>query len=603
MQRIITHLGKKISLSLVFSLLISTGICAQMKVLDSLLEQLSAHPQKDTIRVGYLVNTAWQMTHTNPNDAFVYVDEAIQISNDLNWARGIISAWRQKGNLYYVMADNLNAMDAFQKGLKVAQESNQKILEASLYGNLGNIHADLHQNQKALENYFLYLKTASELGQKPDQVRALSNIGLVYNDMDKWDRGIAYLDSALVIAKEEKNDYFIAAIINNLGIVHKDKQEYETSLTYYKKAAEIAKQNQNKYIEASALNSIGKVNLILENYTDAAQSAKVALAISEEIDAVEWQSDSWQVLSSVNEEQGNMEAALEAYKKHIQLRDSVLNEEKRAELTKKEMQFQLEKQQAEANEAIKRQRFVKNSAMAGGGILLFSSILGYIFYKRRRDTIDKKNLAEFQTKVAETELKALRSQMNPHFIFNALNSINDYVSKNEMDKATTYLLKFATLTRSILENSEKKWITLKEDLELIDLYIQIEALRLKNKLSHTIQIDDEINAENTLVPPLMLQPFIENSIWHGIAKKDVAGHIAIRVEKEDDMVVCIVDDDGVGRSKKIGIHTSQKGMGLKITKNRLDIISQLKKVKGSIEIIDKEEGFRVELKLPLELRF
>lgn len=597
------HQSWKIGLSLFFVLAFSCNVFAQTKVLDSLLKQIAQHTQKDTIRVGYLVNAAWNMTHTNPKDAFKYVDEAIEISNQLKWPRGSISAWRQKGNLYYVMADNLSAMDAFQEGLKIAQTSNHKILEASLYGNIGNIHADLKQNQKALENYFLYLKTARDLEQKPDEARALSNIGLVYGDMGNQDKGIVYLDSALVLAKEEKNTYFIAGIINNVGIMYKDKKDYSTSLEYYQQAAELANESQIKYIEASALNSQGKVNLALGNLSEAKSKAEEGLAMSKEINAVEWQADSWELLSTVNEQQGNMAEALTAYKNHIQLRDSILNEEKKAELTKKEMQFQLEKQQAEADEAISRQRLIKNGAVTGGIILLLISIIGYVLYKRRRDALDQKKLAEFHAKVAETELKALRSQMNPHFIFNALNSISDYVVRNDVEMANTYLLKFAKLTRAILENSEKKWITLEEDLELIELYIQIESLRLQNKLNHSIKVDKSIDAQNTLVPPLMLQPFIENSIWHGIANREHPCEIDIQIKKEMDMVVCIVDDNGAGRRKTLDIQSEKSSMGLKITKNRLDIISELKKVKGSIEMFDKERGLRVELKLPLELRF
>ncbi len=588
---------------LILFLLSSLTVFSQERVLDSLLEQLNVHTKRDSVRVGLLVNTAWNMTHTDPEGAFVYVDEALVISSDLTWPKGMASALRQKGNLHYVMANNLGAMDAFQEGLKIAQAADEKILEASLYGNLGNIHADMKQNEKALENYNAYLSTAEELDQKPDQVRALTNIGVVYNDMGRYDKGILHLQKALDIAKEEKNNYFIAAIINNIGIAYKDKKEYETSLSYYQQAADLARSIENKYIEASALNSIGKVNILLENYEVAREKGNEALKLAKEMDAVEWQADAWQVLSTSNEQLGNTDAALRAYKNHIQFRDSVLGEEKKAALIRKEMQFKLEKQETEANAEIKQQRLIKNGAIIGGIALLLISIVGYVFYKRRRDALDQKKIAEFHAKVAETELKALRSQMNPHFIFNALNSISDYMAKNDVTTANAYLLKFSKLTRAILENSEKKWINLKEDLELTELYIQIETLRLTNKLSHTITVAKDIDVENTLVPPMLLQPFIENSIWHGIAKKDNMGHIDITIKKEDDMVVCTVDDDGVGRKRKLDVKPNHSSMGIKITENRLDIINQLKKAKGSVAMFDKKQGLRVELKLPLELRF
>ncbi|MEM9001844.1 MAG: tetratricopeptide repeat protein [Bacteroidota bacterium] len=588
-------------LSVIFLFFLVGGF-AQSKVADSLLQLLSQHQERDTIKVGLLVNTAWNLTHTDPNNAFAYVEEALKISADLDWSKGTISALRQKGNLYYVMGDNLNALDAFQEGLKIAQDEDEKILEASLYGNIGNIYADFKENEEALENYNAYLQTAIQLDQKPDQVRALSNIGLIYNDMDAYAAAISYFEKALALAREEGNNYFIAAIINNLGIAYKDKKDYTRSLEYYQQAAQISHTIQNRYIEASALNSIGKVNILLEDYEAAGSKAEEALGIAEQVNAVEWQADSWDILSLVYEKQYQYQMALYAYKKHIQLRDSVINEEKKAELTKKEMQFQLKRQEAEANATIKRQRLVKNGALIGGIVLLLASIIGYLLYKRRRDAIEQRKIAEFNTKVAETELKALRSQMNPHFIFNALNSIGDYIAKNDIVTANTYLLKFAKLTRAILESSEKKWISLEEDIELIELYIQIEALRLKNKLNYTLHIPADIDLENTMVPPLLSQPFIENSIWHGIANKKGMGKIEITLKKHDGMIICVIDDDGVGR-KVLNVQSPKKSMGLRIAQNRLDIISQLKKAKGSIEIFDKEQGLRVELKMPLELRF
>ena len=223
--------------------------------------------------------------------------------------------------------------------------------------------------------------------------------------------------------------------------------------------------------------------------------------------------------------------------------------------------------------------------------------------KEKETRWSKKKEADFRTKVAETELIALRSQMNPHFIFNSLNSIGDYIAKNDSDSAIDYLVKFSKLIRAILENSNKKWILLEEDLELMKLYVQLEALRLKDKLSFTIKIDEAVAIENVLIPSLLLQPFIENSIWHGIAKKKGEGSLLIEVKKENDVLVCIVEDDGVGRSLSANSKRKTIAMGVKITKNRLDIISQLKKGKVSVKMIDKEQGLRVEIRLPLEMQY
>ena len=593
--------GKIILLNIVlFSFLCGYS---QETVLDSLLNVLKAHTNKDSTRVNLLISTSWNMTYTMPEDAFPYVEEAITISRDLDWLKGQALALRQKGNLHYVMADNLRALDAFQKALVLSQNIKDKSLEASLLSNIGNIHADLKEYEKALEKYQSFLSTALELKQKSNQVKGLTNIAIIYNDIGRHEEGINYLKRALTLAEEEDNEFFVAAITNNLGLAYKGLEEYDKSLDYYDEARLLAKKIQNKYIEASALNSLGKVNVLLCNYDIARLRGIEALKLSQEIDAVEWQADSWKVLSTVYENQGKPEDALEAYKNHIQFRDSVLGEEKKSELTRKEMLFELEKQEAVSKAEIQRQRLVKNGYLAAGILLVLGAIIAYFLYKKRRDTLEKKKVADFKTKVAETELKALRSQMNPHFIFNSLNSIRDFISKNNRVKANEYLQKFAKLTRSILESSEKKWISLEDDLELMELYIQLESLRLQNKLTYGIEIDPEIDKTNTLVPPLILQPFIENSIWHGIAAKEGSGHINIEIKKEGDIIVCVVDDDGVGRTKSINSRNENRSMGVKITSNRLEIINQLKKSKGSIEMFDKPEGLRVELKIPLELQF
>src|SRR3546814_10477591 len=122
-------------------------------------------------------------------------------------------------------------------------------------------------------------------------------------------------------------------------------------------------------------------------------------------------------------------------------------------------------------------------------------------------------------------MKALRAQMNPHFIFNSLNAIGNSIDKRDFETAGNYLTRFAKLVRLILENSEYREIPLATDLQVLELYIQLEAMRLKGKITYEIDVDEDIDAENTLVPPLIVQPLIENSIWHGLAPKDGHGRI------------------------------------------------------------------------------
>ena len=217
--------------------------------------------------------------------------------------------------------------------------------------------------------------------------------------------------------------------------------------------------------------------------------------------------------------------------------------------------------------------------------------------------------AEFKTEVADTQMKALRAQMNPHFIFNSLNSISDYIAKNNVQEADKYLSKFAKLMRMILENSEQKEVLLTDDLKALELYMQLEALRMNNKFSYEIKVDEDINKENILVPPLILQPFVENSIWHGIAKKEGQGKILIHIKKEGaDMINCIVEDDGIGRKQSANIKMAvpqqeKSSLGVKITQSRIDILNKIKNSKAAVELSDLAQGLRVEVKLPLATDF
>src|SRR5690606_23797129 len=133
----------------------------------------------------------------------------------------------------------------------------------------------------------------------------------------------------------------------------------------------------------------------------------------------------------------------------------------------------------------------------------------------------------FEKEAAQLETQALRSQMNPHFIFNALNSINAFVQKNDPDRATGYLTKFARLMRLVLENSRQAEVPLKDDLEALDLYLQLERIRSGEKFDHQIKVDPDIDQEFVMVPPLVVQPFVENAIWHGMAGKEGKGHITL----------------------------------------------------------------------------
>jgi sensor histidine kinase YesM len=201
----------------------------------------------------------------------------------------------------------------------------------------------------------------------------------------------------------------------------------------------------------------------------------------------------------------------------------------------------------------------------------------------------------------------LRTQMNPHFIFNVLNSISDYVWVNEKEKANAYLLEFSKLIRATLDNSNSDAIELGKELETLKLYVSLENLRFENNINFVINVSPEIDPSTQQIPPLILQPYIENAIWHGILhKKDKIGNIILNVTKNQTLLLIEIIDDGIGRSKSRELNLKRnknKSWGTSITKERIDIANKLYGIKNNVKIVDlySETGINIGTKVFITL--
>ena len=206
-------------------------------------------------------------------------------------------------------------------------------------------------------------------------------------------------------------------------------------------------------------------------------------------------------------------------------------------------------------------------------------------------------LTDTQQKMAEVEMQALRAQMNPHFIFNCLNSINRYILKSDEATASLYLTRFAKLMRLILDNSSSKNVLLSNELEALKLYIEMEALRFDKKFTYEIIIDRNVNTDSIELPSLIIQPYVENAIWHGLLHKDGGGMLSVNIRMIDKgMLECMIEDNGVGRIKakelKSKSATSRKSLGMQLTQSRIALLNRHAELNASISIIDMEDGLR-----------
>jgi tetratricopeptide (TPR) repeat protein len=591
----------------------------------------------------------------------ICIDSAFILYTMVKNSNGLFNVWRAKGLKEQRIGNYGNAITNYTNALKIAENIKDNKLIGIIYDDLAAVNLIKGNFLESQRYYYKSLKLFEEQGLQNQIALSYFNLGLVNRNLKKFNTALNFYRQSLAVSTRLKDNRMIAVVYHGIAVLY-DIQEKKDSILYYeRKATHINRQNGFEQALATNLNSIGIVYKDLnqydsayfyltearslfnklkskkdivateinigelycsapetffgpgtisktKRYTEAEKLFEGVLKFAQDAEAKDEEQTAWEGLSEVYKKQGLYQKAFEALQKYISIKDSLLNAENIEATTRQAEQIEFEKKYAITetlhHAQLQQQRTVKNSISAGSGILLLGGLLSFFFYRRKRNAVEKQKEAEFKTEVAETEMKALRAQMNPHFMFNSLNSIGDYISHNKNELAGDYLAKFAKLMRLVLENSEKKEIVLADDLKALELYMQLEARRMNHKFSYELNVDANIDPETTLVPPLLLQPFVENSIWHGIAKKQGTGKIIISVIKEDDMIKCVVEDDGIGRQEAIShqdsLSVEKKSLGMKITNARISILNKVKNTTAGVQLFDLAQGTKVELKLPFE---
>ncbi len=224
-------------------------------------------------------------------------------------------------------------------------------------------------------------------------------------------------------------------------------------------------------------------------------------------------------------------------------------------------------------------------------VVAFSFIV-FVFYRARREAFFKQKEAELKLSIAEGELKALRAQIDPHFIFNCLNSIHHYMHSHEVARAGDYLIKFSQLIRHVLESSEQRMVALADELEANRIYIQLEQLRMNHSFDYTIECNGAIDPEKVQIPPMLIQPFVENAIWHGIT---TGGKVELHFDVHDDRhVKCTLKDNGKQATVKpeadLSYRVKKTSLGINLMKERFATLNQLYGTQSSFVIADRADG-------------
>lgn len=592
---------------------------------DSLRKVLLNHTQEDSVRVNILLSLSYAITYNVPTEAKQYAEEALQLSKKIHWQAGIARSYGTLGSAYHAMSDYGNAIDNFLEALKAGEYANSKKFLAGVNGNIAMIYAELSDFDKALEGYQKALALARELHMGMFEAISLMNIGVIEYRQYKFQQAMEHYQQSLVIAEDSGYVLVAANVLSNMGLsltrsgeTFVKQENFTKALACFEKSLEYAEKIGDARSKTMSFGGMGQAFIALGDYEKAERYAKQSIEMAKQLNILQPQYEGYMHLRRIYEKQAKYQKAVDAYTNEMVLKDSILSDDKRQEITRKEIKFEFERKEAAAKaeqdkreaiaaEQLNQQRIQNNSVMGGASLLLIAGATSFLFYKKRRDADEQRKRAEFNAQVAETEMKALRSQMNPHFIFNALNSISDYLSKHDTAAADYFLAKFAKLMRMILEHSERQEITLAEDLEALELYMQLEAKRLSNKFTYEIAVAPELDKQKTMIPPMLLQPFVENSIWHGISPKEGAGKITIRIEKEEKSLRCTVEDDGVGRaaasftseSSSSMSREKKRSLGVQITKARVAILNEKRKANATVELFDLAQGTKAEVMLPL----
>jgi len=478
-----------------------------------------------------------------------------------NW--DLITLYEGLGDTYLLTKSYQSSIDAYQEGLNLAQRHLISPKVTDLNSKLAEVYNASGKKTKAKGLYSNSLKLAKRENKKRS-VEEQVKVADFENENNDYSSEIALRKAALNTISEMESD----SVFSNESPLTVQKQNYKIGNAY---ALQRDYGNAIEYLEKSIEEADDKEDLIV-------------------------QKDATRRLSEVYTDVGDFDKALTIYKEYVKLVDKVYVKKEQEisqaarfsrDITNKQNRINsLESDRALSEskyeltiEQTKRQKLIIYSLIGGVLLLLITAFLMFKYIKQQR--LANNLLA----------LKSLRSQMNPHFIFNALNSVNSFIASNDERTANKYLTDFSLLMRAVLENSEEDFIPLNKEIELLQLYTKLEHFRFQDKFDYTITVDENINENDFVIPPMLLQPYIENAVWHGLRYKKTKGHLDISIiqSKEEEIQITIADD-GIGREKSKALKTKnqqkQNSKGMGNIKKRVLILNDMYKDKVDVIIDD-----------------
>ncbi len=443
-------------------------------------------------------------------------------------------------------------------------------------------------------------------------------IGDVYVEQDRDEEAVNMYNQNIRMAEELDEPEEIGRANDKIARIYAENRRLDDALSLRERSIEIYNLSGDTTLLAREYLERGKIENELNQMLSAQKSLEVALKLAQASGQKQTEREAYREISTLAEKQGRSGIALTYYKNYVSLQDSAFRErqkeleaelelnksfnqqqqriellEKNDDLNRKTIQILRENENL-ARENMTNQRLLIYGLLAG---ILALVVTGYLMYKNMQ-----------QKKIANQllALKSLRSQMNPHFIFNALNSVNHYISQKDERSANKYLSDFSRLMRAVLEHSQKDFISLQKETEIIALYLKLENDRFRDKFDFELKVDEELDQDHIWLPPMLVQPFVENAVWHGLRYREGKGLLQVHFKYQNEQLVIQIEDNGIGREESARLKTQnqQKNVstGMSNIENRLQIINDMFRTAIQMEIIDlpAHSGTRVILRMPLK---
>lgn len=583
------------------------------------LESLKIESEANNYPLGaiYALHTlgVYYRTNANYSKAIMVLEEAIGIEEKINnktvkvvLFNTIGSVYRKQNNVEQALIYHQNALVEAEKIENPTSENIKSITISK--NNIGNLYMMLGQYDLALEKFSETIEVRKDLNDLKGLAVNYQNVG---NALEKQGN----IDLALENYKKSldyniQNNSFIGQIIcyNSICRILLIKGEYKKALQMAESNYKRVKDVKNKYYYCQTITTLGASYLKNDKFKKAESMVNKALKIANEFNYDEFEIENLFNLSELNTKLSNDKKALYYYKKAVK-KDKSTREKLNTLFIKNlvsDFNVQPKFNSIEISQGKKKMR--KYEAGRNRNVLIITlislallSVALYSIYRQRLLNNDRQILL--------LEQQALQTQMNPHFLFNALNSIKLYIINNEQKNAVFYLNKFSKLIRNILDVSKVKEVSLKDELDTMDLYMSIENIRFNNEINYIKKLATSLNLETIKVPPLLLQPFLENAIWHGLSSKEGKKEVVLSAFKVSKHLVEIdITDNGVGRKEAMEIKKrkslKRKSIGLDLTKERLKTFSNDFLHDFSLKYYDlydnegNAKGTKVAIRIPLQ---